>query len=99
MTEKRHECIREHVSVLSVNLQSELWQTRSISTERLATADLPGEAQRINAEWDGRLRRHAVKEDAVYPRRVMENRNATVRTLSCAGALTGSEQHQLLRAQ
>lgn len=78
-----------------IELQSEVWQTRSI-TERLATAGLPGEAQRINAEWDGR---HAVKEDAVHPRRVMENRNATARTLSCAGALTGSEQHQLLRAQ
>ena len=98
-TENRHECPRELVSLLSVNLQSEVWQTRSFSTERLATAGVPGGAQRITAEWDARLGRHAVKEDAVDPRRVMEKRNATAPTLSCAGALTGSEQHQLLRAQ
>ncbi|KAI9530335.1 hypothetical protein NQZ68_004352 [Dissostichus eleginoides] len=34
---------------------------------------------------------HAVKEDAVSPRRAMENRDAAARSLICAGALIGSE--------
>lgn len=39
----------------------------------------------------GREGGHAVKEDAVHPRRAMEKRDAAAPGLSDAGALTGSE--------